>query len=358
MKAPEELPLGYCRRDFLKFIGLGAAGFVAETSIIVPFIYQRIAEFARGEGLPLLKAIPPGSVAFGVAPHDNDPHEATRISEILSKDIQIVNLFSGSTGSFSEDMKMRVGLIVDADKVPMLSWYPVDPVHPDRMKFASMYAYEADIRKGARQLGALEKKVLFRPLYEMNGNWFGWHEQNRPEEWVKFWRFLHKIYKEEGATNIRFVFSPNVTLNNVRPIQAFYPGNEYVDFTSLDAYDRYSSILVNPRHIIVPNLSPEYVLGPDLLTLTRLAPHKPFLLSEINSQREFGRAPWVEGAIRYTVTHMPNTAGVISFEWNLQSKGMWEQDWRMTSDPTLLSMYQKLLKEPWFFQGANTYSMI
>ena len=47
----------------------------------------------------------------------------------------------------------------------------------------------------------------------MNGNWFAWMEGvngNQPGEYVAAWRHVHDIFTAVGATNVSWVWCPNV----------------------------------------------------------------------------------------------------------------------------------------------------
>jgi beta-mannanase len=72
----------------------------------------------------------------------------------------------------------------------------------------------------------------------MNGDWFPWDEGvngNTPGQFVQAWRHVHDIASAVGATNVTWVWCPNVTpINN---LGEFYPGDAYVDWTCLDGYN-------------------------------------------------------------------------------------------------------------------------
>ena len=51
----------------------------------------------------------------------------------------------------------------------------------------------------------------------MNGSWFPWSEGvngNRAGEYVAAWRHVHDIFTAVGATNVTWVWCPNVDYNN------------------------------------------------------------------------------------------------------------------------------------------------
>ncbi|HZM76419.1 MAG TPA: glycosyl hydrolase [Candidatus Limnocylindrales bacterium] len=99
-----------------------------------------------------------------------------------------------------------------------------------------------DIADGLQNLGV---PVLFRPLHEMNGNWFWWTNQNT-SRYRELWRSLYNyITNERRLTNVIWVYAPNFerpwgpfigcSLYN-SSADNYYPGNDVVDIVGLDAY--------------------------------------------------------------------------------------------------------------------------
>ena len=87
--------------------------------------------------------------------------------------------------------------------------------------------------------------VLWRPLHEMNGNWFwfcvGQFEWGQdplyiPKEYAeRMWRYIYKVCTEEfGLKNLIWVYSPNV--GDPEMIMYCYPGDDVVDIVAFDWY--------------------------------------------------------------------------------------------------------------------------
>jgi mannan endo-1,4-beta-mannosidase len=104
-------------------------------------------------------------------------------------------------------------------------------------------------RKLNRIAGALKELcdagaiVLFRPMQEMNGNWFWWgiasHLSN-PAPYVRVFRSLYDFFtREKGLNNLIWVYSPVSTYGNdtrsssvFRPVDWAYPGDGFVDIVA------------------------------------------------------------------------------------------------------------------------------
>ena len=89
--------------------------------------------------------------------------------------------------------------------------------------------------------------VLWRPMQEMNGNWFWWGHAtygNNPAPYVALWRdMFHYFTVEKGLHNLLWVYSPCTVSENifeqfaVKPVGWSYPGDSYVDVVAGTAYN-------------------------------------------------------------------------------------------------------------------------
>ncbi|MCF3648952.1 glycoside hydrolase family 26 protein [Synoicihabitans lomoniglobus] len=78
----------------------------------------------------------------------------------------------------------------------------------------------------------LQFPIVFRPLHEMNGNWFWWGSrlEGGPETYVKAYRLLVD-YMRERTDYVLFCWSPDKALAT-----EYYPGDDYVDIVGVDGY--------------------------------------------------------------------------------------------------------------------------
>jgi mannan endo-1,4-beta-mannosidase len=161
----------------------------------------------------------------------------------------------------------------------------------------------------------------------MNGNWFPWSESldgNNPGEYVAAWRHVHDIFSEVGATNATWVWCPYVNPNgNLASAAALYPGDEYVDWTSLDGYNRGTSVSPTAAY-----RSFDYLFGPTYREITgTVAPSKPMLLAEVASSEHGGsKAQWIEEMFAELPSSYPLVRGLLwfdyeeaNYEWPLES---------------------------------------
>ena len=78
--------------------------------------------------------------------------------------------------------------------------------------------------------------VLWRPMQEMNGNWFWWGKYSfeDTQKYIDIWQHMHDyLTNVKGLDNLIWVFSPSGADPTFYP----YPGNEYVDIIAPTVYD-------------------------------------------------------------------------------------------------------------------------
>src|SRR4051794_3441551 len=135
--------------------------------------------------------------------------------------------------------------IRDRGATPMITWLPSGD-DPTRYSLLSIIngAHDPYIHHFAQQAAAWGHPFFLRFAHEMNGNWYGWSagkNGNTPEQYAAAWRHVHDIFQAEGANQYAtWVWSPNIDVGapyTPVPMQQFYPGDQYVDWTALDGYN-------------------------------------------------------------------------------------------------------------------------
>lgn len=78
----------------------------------------------------------------------------------------------------------------------------------------------------------LQFPIVFRPLHEMNGNWFWWGSrlEGGPETYRRAYQLLVD-YMRDRTDYVLFCWSPDKALTT-----QYYPGDDYVDVIGIDGY--------------------------------------------------------------------------------------------------------------------------
>ena len=158
--------------------------------------------------------------------------------------------------------------------------------------------YDAYIREFAVKARAWGHPFFLRFDWEMNGFWFPWSEGvngNTPGQFVAAWRHVHDIFTSVGATNVSWVWCPNVDLfNTLTPLGRLYPGDAYVDWTALDGFNW------GERRGSPGWQSFNQVFHRTYRRIVRkVAPGKPLMLAEVASTDRGGSKPaWIKDMLK------------------------------------------------------------
>ena len=209
--------------------------------------------------------------------------------------------------------------------IPFLSWGSQDPCcGPNESAFAlknivngANYSYRGKTFDQFITSWATAAKNWGNPFFlrfdqEMNGWWqFPWATApdpktgitingNTPQGFVNAWRHVHDIFTRVGATNVTWVWCPNITSRHTTPIASLYPGNTYVDWTCLDGYNNSASHWQTFTQIFSGDSSNGF--HNSYADITSLASTKPLVLAEWAST-EAGdggvkKAAWITDALK------------------------------------------------------------
>lgn len=103
--------------------------------------------------------------------------------------------------------------------------------------------YDGYFAEWGRTIAQANGTVLLRILHEFNGDWYPWciaNNDKNPELYIKAYRRIADIFRNNGAHNVKFVWCPNsisTPQESWNYIVNAYPGNEYVDFIGVDIFN-------------------------------------------------------------------------------------------------------------------------
>ncbi|HWS31847.1 MAG TPA: glycosyl hydrolase [Actinoplanes sp.] len=192
---------------------------------------------------------------------------------------------------------------------------------------------DANIRAVARKLRNMKRPVLLRWGWEMNGDWFEWggpQNGQNPANYVKAWKRLHRIFGEQGADNVAWVWSPNWNSSpNVswNKVQKYYPGDAYVDWVGISGYNFY-------------NETPSTLFNP----VTKLyGARKPIIISETAAVKN--KAKWIK-QLHTWVEKTPAVGAVVWFDTDIQDGT--GHNFRFDTDKTALAAYRTMARSSHF----------
>ena len=175
------------------------------------------------------------------------------------------------------------------------------------------------VRESARRIARYGGPLLLRWAHEMNGGWYPWGvgaPGASPETYRQAWRHVWELFRDEAATNVSWVWSPNI-LDHCAAFEPFYPGADCVDWLGLDGYNlggwgRWRSF----RRLFAASYARVADLGP-----------QPIMIAETACAEAGGnKACWIAETLTHAIpTEFPRVHALIWFNANK------ERDWRIES---------------------------
>lgn len=238
----------------------------------------------------------------------------------------------------------ELSAIWDRGAVPMIAWEPLSYEGREfPLRMIQRGRYDSYIRESARAAAAWGKPILVRLAHEMNGTWYPWArgvEGNNSYRIKAVWRRVVRLFREEGATNVEWVWSPNVNTGGEFPFRDLYPGDRWVDWVGFDGFNWALRGEWNSFSEIVDNTYEQ------LAQITS----RPMIVSETGSSQTGGdKAAWVSSALRDEIPQLPRIRAVVWFDATFSNNG--EQgatalDARVNSSPEALRAFRSAIASP------------
>jgi hypothetical protein len=238
-----------------------------------------------------------------------------RFEAQLGRRLAIDNRFYGWNEPFPTRMEADD---VALGRVPMVTW---KGTRLDAILNGSQDALIAARARAVRQFGAA---IFIRWAWEMNGGWTEWSgEQNQTPgthdgaaKYVQAWRHVHDIFTREGALNVSWIWAPNgtsVPAASWNAPSAYYPGDAYVDWIGMSAYNWGRSRAWSHWSTFRQLVSPFY---------KHWAARKPLMIAETSSVGSAAaKARWIAGIAPTLARRFPRLKAVVVFQsppdWSL-----------------------------------------
>ena len=225
--------------------------------------------------------------------------------------------------------------------MPVISWEPwIGKANDPTWALSTIISgkHDAYIRQWTRAVARWGHPIYVRLMYEMNGYWTSWSpgvNGNTADEFVRAWRHIVDIARHEGATNIRWVWAPNITSNDPRvsSYASVFPGNDYVDWVGLDGFN-WGTSRPTTRWRDLPILF-ERSIGE-----VRALSAKPLMIAEIGSSELGGDKPaWITDGFAQVVSNLPDISALIWYNTIDQVK---QVDWRVQSSTSSLNAFRAI----------------
>lgn len=215
--------------------------------------------------------------------------------------------------------------------MPLVTWEPwgdFEGVGIPLAEIAGGYR-DAYIAEAARQAAAWNRTLFVRFAHEMNGGWYPWGRT--PALYKAVWRRIVRIFRAEGATNVKWVWTPYVDSGKL-PFARYYPGDKWVNWAGFDGFNWGE-----------PFISFRKIFDDSYKAMVRLT-KKPLMIGETGSvEGTPGRkAIWIRRAFSRGLPRYPHIRAVVWFS-DIHPRGM---DWRVDTSPSALAALAMVTQKP------------
>lgn len=208
----------------------------------------------------------------------------------------------------------------EAGALPMISWEPYEA------KLADIAAgkYDSYLIQYGAALAATDIPTALIFAHEMNGWWFPWNKEPS-QDYVAAFRHVHTVFNRLGATNVIWVWSPNIDLadSRMKPMASYWPGDSFVDWVAPIGYYVWSGGRKTFGELFTPTFRQvrKLTMKPVILAETAVpeVPEKPAYITELFTN----------------VASRKSIVGVVWFNYNK------ERDWRVQSSAASLTAFRE-----------------
>lgn len=208
--------------------------------------------------------------------------------------------------------------------------------------------YDAGIKSWADAVRQFGHPLFLLFDEEMNGTWYQWsagRNGNTAADYIAAWRHMHDVVQGEGATNVTWVWCPNVDPDHAfTPYSALYPGDAYVDWTCLNGYNwgRKQWLTFNQ------------VFARSYRDLLAVAPNKPIMIGEMSSDEVGGsKGAWITNALTKELPrHYPRVKAVLWFNWRISEDGQ-SWPWDIESSAAAQKAFARAIGSTYYARGGQ-----
>jgi len=295
-----------------------------------------------------------GRIGLGVftpSPLDENFKSVIEFEDIIEKKLEYMLLFKSWGDQDSAFPVEYFPYLRKLELTPVITWEPWirDFNHPEAIqkeytltRIAEGYHddYVESWAGGAKEEGI---EIIIRFAHEMSTvegekTWYPW--QGEPEEYIKAYKRIVNIFRENEAWNVKFMWSP-IIFHGAGDINLYYPGNDYVDligFTSINLGE-----ISGKKGEDYNWLGCDYIITEQYKQVVKFS--KPIIVTELLSNDLGGdKASWYSNCLTIAAS-LQKVVGLISVQ--IDSDFRWSQyeiDWRVDSTQETLDAFKKGIK--------------
>ena len=264
-----------------------------------------------------------GAYTFGGVWQGEEP--LRELESRLGRRLDVAQWFMNWSHTWDEQL---VRTAARGGRLPLIAWQPKG-LDVGRIAAGELDIYLLSWAAGARAYG---EPLYLRPFPEMNGNWVDWNGD--PEGLKTAWRRMTGIFREAGASEVRWVWSPNVNdqpRSEANRLEHYYPGADVVDVLALDGYNWGTVRSWSDWR------SFETIFAEAYARVTALGEQRVWITETACAEQGGDKAAWVRAM--FASRAFPKVEAIVWFDENK------EADWRINSSGAALTAFRETLGE-------------
>jgi beta-mannanase len=274
-----------------------------------------------------MPASAPASVQLGA--FANEPGGITALQSDLSGHLTIDHHYA--PWSYKAWAKVTTADTA-AGRIPLFSWSAAPTTTAAAIASG---AQDTTIVAAARALAATGQTIYLRPFYEFDQPQGHPRYIGTPADVITAWQRLVTLFRDNGATNVKFVWCP-MSFDFAKGVaQKFWPGASYVDYVGADGYNFPGRSIRTPDTIF------------DAAYTFAVGQGKPFFIAETaTNSTDAGTPAWIESLGPWAAAR-PDVAAIVYFD-SISPK---TYDYRLIAYPQNLAAFDALSVNG-VFQGS------
>lgn len=245
--------------------------------------------------------------------------------------------------------------IRDEDSVPYIRLMLRSSIETDRaepiftLEAIKQGEFDSDLRAWGKAAAAFKTPLMVEYGTEVNGSWFPWNakwngKQGGADLFKEAYQHIIEVMRQAGANNILWGFhvdaydDPQTQWNT---LEAYYPGDNYIDFIGISAYgvqspqDKEWGSFTEAMDEVIPRIS-------------ELAPKKSVFVVEFGSSLHprLRASDWADEALSNLLANRwPSLRGFAWWNetWQNDTNPAHDSDLRVQSVPGLSEVFRKYL---------------
>jgi mannan endo-1,4-beta-mannosidase len=247
--------------------------------------------------------------------------QVNQFANVVGREPNLVGYYSGWNEPF------QVGFAEQAARHGATVIVQMDPAHISLAKIAAG-DYDYYLVPFADQVAVFGHRVVISFGHEMNGYWYTWgYHQTNPAVFVAAWKHIVTLFRQNGATNVTWLWQVNSLSSKTGPPRDWWPGSQYVDWVGVSGY------------YFTPGETFTYIFDPVVAEVRRLT-NDPILIAETGVKQLPGQWQVIGINNLFAGIRAQHDIGLVWFDQDIPGTTYSGGNWRLEGNGAAASAFR------------------